>query len=363
MAERRVAIVGFGLAGASFHAPLVSTTPGLELATIVTGDPGRQARARDEHPGARVVARVDELWERAAEHDLVVVAAANNAHAELARRGLEAGLAVVVDKPLTSTAAEARALVACAAEHEAMLTVFHNRRWDSDQLTLKRLRTEDALGEVLRFESRFERWRPDLRPDAWRETAAAAEGGGILLDLGTHLVDQALVLFGSPTHVYAEIESRRGATGEDEAFVSLRHRGGTYSQLWVSAMAAAPGPRLRVLGSRAAYVVDELDGQEAALRSGLRPDGAAPWGVEARERWGRLVRGEESEAVPSEAGAWPRFYVAVERALREGGPPPVDPADAVATLEVLEAARRSAAAATVVDLTALEPSSEKRTWT
>ena len=164
----------------------------------------------------------------------------------------------------------------------------------------------------------------------------------MLLDLGSHLVDQALQLLGPASHVYAEIDSRRGSAGDDDAFVALHHRSGAYSHLWMSALAAAPGPRLRVLGTRAAYVVAEVDGQEDALRSGRRPDDSDPWGIEAETRWGRLVKGEESEAVPSEPGAWPVFYSELERALRVGGSPPVDPADAVATLEVIDAARRLA---------------------
>ena len=337
------ALVGYGLAGRCFHAPLISSTPGLEVATVVTANPDRREQALRDHPGARVVPTPDELWERADEHDFVVIAHRNDAHAPLAGRALDAGLAVVVDKPLAPSAEEAAALVEHARASGKLLTVFQNRRWDSDHLTLRRLLAEGTLGDVLRYESRFERWRPEPRADAWRETAGPAEGGGVLLDLGSHLVDQALQLFGPVSHVYAEIDNRRGSAGDDDAFLALRHRSGTYSHLWMSALAAAPGPRLRVLGTRAAYVVAEGDGQEDALRSGRRPDDPDTWGVEPESRWGRLVKGEESEAVPSEPGAWPVFYTELERALREGGPPPVDPADAVATLEVIDAARRSAA--------------------
>ena len=290
-----------------------------------------------------MVATVDELWERPDEHDFVVIATRNDAHAPLAGRALDAGLAVVVDKPLAPSADEAAALVEQARASGKLLTVFQNRRWDSDYLTLRRLLAEGRLGDVLRYESRFERWRPQPSADAWRETAQPEQGGGVLLDLGAHLVDQALQLFGPVSHVYAEIDNRRGSAGDDDAFLALRHRSGTYSQLWMSALAAAPGPRLRVLGTRAAYVVTEGDGQEDALRSGRRPDDPETWGIEPESRWGRLVKGEESEAVPSEPGAWPTFYTELERALRADGPPPVDPADAVATLEVIDAARRSAA--------------------
>jgi predicted dehydrogenase len=341
----RVSIIGYGLAGAVFHAPLVAATPGLEVATIVTGNPDRQRHAQRDHPEARVVGSVEEMW--SLEHDLVVVAAPNHAHAPLAREALDRGTAVVVDKPLALSAAEGRELVDVGA---GRLTVFQNRRWDSDQLTLRRLLREGALGNVVRHESRFERWRPEPKPGAWRETRTPEEGGGVLLDLGAHLIDEALRLLGPATHVYAEIDSRRGGSADDDAFVALRHESGAYSHLRASSVTAAPGPRLRVLGSEAAFVVDEVDGQEDALRDGLRPGRDEPWGVEPPARWGRLVRGDDQEPVVSEPGAWPEFYVGVERWLREGGDPPVDPADAVRALEVVEAARRSAAGACVTQL-------------
>jgi scyllo-inositol 2-dehydrogenase (NADP+) len=174
----------------------------------------------------------------------------------------------------------------------------------------------------------------------------------VLLDLGTHLVDQALALFGPASHVYAEIAARRGGPADDDSFLALRHRSDQRSLIWASTMVGAPGPRLRVLGDRAAYLVAGLDGQEDALRAGRRPSGPDPWGVEPPSRWGRLMAGDDGEEVPSEPGAWPSFYAMLERALREGGPPPVDPRDAVRGLELIEAARRSAAEATVVALPA-----------
>jgi len=169
----------------------------------------------------------------------------------------------------------------------------------------------------------------------------------VLLDLGSHLVDQAIVLFGAVDRVYAELESHRGAA-DDDAFLALEHRSGARSHLWASLLAAAPGPRLRVLGDRAAYVVTDVDGQEDALRAGARPSGDEAWGIEPPERWGRLMTEERSEVIASERGDWPRFYIGLERALREGSPAPVDPWEAVTALEVLDAARRSAATATLV---------------
>jgi predicted dehydrogenase len=337
--ELRAALIGFGLAGSVFHAPLIAATPGLRLATVVTANPTRADRARREYPDARVEACPEAIWARAEEHDLVVVATPNDSHVELASRAIDAGLAVVVDKPLAPTSMQARELIERAERHGVALTVFHNRRWDSDQLTLRRLIREDRLGEVLRYESRFERWRPQVRTDSWRESSSPGDGGGVLLDLGVHLVDQALALFGPVRQVHGEVDHRRGGVAEDDAFASLEHVSGVRSHLWVSAVAAAPGPRLRVLGSRAAYVVPELDGQEDALVAGLRPGDPRAWGVEPETRWGRLVRGPDSEPVPPENGAWPRFYELLAGALAGDGPLPVDPGDGVAALEVLERVR------------------------
>jgi predicted dehydrogenase len=348
MAQLRGAVIGYGLAGSVFHAPLIASTPGLTVSTVVTGNPERQAEARQAYPDAQVVSDPAEVFERASEHDFVVVAAPNHVHVELTRRALDAGLPVAVDKPLAPTAAEARSLVEHAEKLGVLITVFMNRRWDSDQLTLRRLLEEGKLGEVLRYESRLERWQPALSGrKPWREIASPEAGGGVLLDLGTHVVDQAVVLFGPVDCVYAELESHRGGA-DDDAFLALEHRSGARSHLWASLLAATPGPRLRVLGDRAAYVITDVDGQEDALRSGARPGGDEEWGVEPPERWGRVITEERSEAVASERGNWPRFYIGLERALREGTQAPVDPWEAVTGLEVLDAARRSAATATVV---------------
>jgi predicted dehydrogenase len=351
MAELRGAVIGYGLAGSVFHAPLIAATPGLRVSTVVTGNPERQAAASRAYPDSVVASNADEVFERAAAHDFVVVAAPNDVHATLARKALDAGLPVVVDKPLAPTANEARSLVEHAQSLGVPFTVYMNRRWDSDQLTLRRLIDEGKLGKVLRYESRFERWRPNLSDrGAWRETSPPEAGGGILLDLGTHLVDQAMILFGEVKRVYAELANRRGSAAEDDVFLALEHGSGVRSHLWASLLAASPGPRLRVLGDSAAYVVDDVDGQEQALVSGARPGDGGTWGAEPREKWGRLISGEGPELIASEAGDWPRFYSQLERALRQGSSPPVDPRDAVAGLEILDAARRSAATGTVVAL-------------
>jgi scyllo-inositol 2-dehydrogenase (NADP+) len=347
----RGAIIGYGLAGSVFHAPLVTATPGLEVGAVVTSNPERQARAGRDHPEARVLASPDDVFEHASDHDFVVVASPNDSHAPLAHRALDADLPVVVDKPLATNPGDARDLVERAQQLAVPLTVFMNRRWDSDQLTLRRLLAEDRLGRVLRYESRFERWRPKLAEAApWRETSAPEAGGGVLLDLGSHLVDQALVLFGPVAGVYAEIEHRRAGPADDDAFLALQHESGATSHLWCSSLAAIPGPRLRVLGDRAGFAVTDLDGQEDALRAGRRPSDPEPWGVEPSERWGRVVDEAGSEPVESEPGDWPGFYSGFAAALQEGATLPVDPADAVVGLQLIEAARHSAAHEEVVSL-------------
>jgi predicted dehydrogenase len=343
-----VVLFGFGLAGEVFHAPLIAATPGLRLVVVVTSDVDRAARVRESHPEARIVASAAEALAGAADLGLAVVATANRAHGPLARHALEAGLPVVVDKPLAPTSGEARGLVALARARGLMLTVFHNRRLDGDLLTVRSLIEDERLGRVLRFESRFERWRPEPRP-GWRESADPADAGGLLFDLGTHLIDQALVLFGPVGGVYAEVDvRRRGAGVDDDVFVALDHVAGVRSHLWMSVLAAQAGPRMRVLGDRAAYVKQGLDGQEDALRAGARPGEGRPWGVEPESSWGRLGSDEHWAPEPTVPGAWPEFYRQVVDALRGAGPPPVDPEDAVAGLELIEAARRSALEGAIV---------------
>jgi predicted dehydrogenase len=334
----KVALIGYGLAGSVFHAPFISTTAELELSVVVTGDDERREQALREHPGVTVVGTADEVWERAGELDLAVIATPNSSHVLLGLATLEAGLGVVVDKPLALNAAEGSRLVDAAAESGLMLTVFQNRRWDGDFLTLRRLLDANELGRVHRFESRFERWRPEVG-DGWRERVPPEQGGGLLLDLGSHLVDQAVQLFGPARGLHAEVDARReGAVADDDVFLALEHESGIRSHLWASVLAAEPGPRFRVLGDRAAFVKEGLDVQEEALRTGRSPTEPG-FGAEPSERWGRLVAGEKSREVPTEPGSYSAFYAGVAASLRDGAPPPVDPRDAVTVLELLDEAR------------------------
>ncbi|MCI4066519.1 Gfo/Idh/MocA family oxidoreductase [Micromonospora sp. R77] len=350
-AALRVGLLGYGVAGRVFHAPLIAATPGLRLDAVVTRHPERREQARREHPDARLVDDADQLWHAADTLDLVVVATPNRQHVPAARAALAAGLPVVVDKPPAATAAHGRALLAEADRLGVPLTVFQNRRWDGDFLTARRLVEAGELGRVRRFESRFERWRPAIKP-GWRESGTTDDAGGVLYDLGAHLVDQAVQLFGPVARVYAEVDRRRaGAQVDDDAFVALTHTGGVHSHLWMSAVAPQLGPRMRILGDRAGWTSYGLDPQEAALRDGGRPD-TPGWGEVPADRYGQLGVDGELRPVPTEPGRYQDFYAHVAAALRDGRPMPVDPRDAVDTVALIELAHRSAARGEVLTVEA-----------
>jgi len=337
----RVALIGFGLGGSSFHAPFIAVTPGMRLATVVTSSEARGSQARRDYPGVHVATTVEWLWEHAAEHDLAVITTPNRVHASLAMTALAAGLPVVIDKPFARTAAEARQVIEMARQKRLPVVPYHNRRWDSELLTVRRLLDEHVLGRIWRFEARLERWRPQLK-GGWRERGAVEEAGGLLYDLGSHLIDQALTLFGPAQAVYAELDRRRaGAETDDDVFLALTHANGVHSHLWTTSIAAHHGPRMRVLGERGAFVKQLADRQEAALRGGHRPTGP-DWGREPPESWGIVTDGAQEKPVPSEPGAYQRFYGELVATLRDGAPPPVRPEDALAGLEIIEAAQRSA---------------------
>ena len=314
---------------------------------MVTSNEARGSQARRDYPGVHVAATADWLWDHAADHDLVVITTPNRVHATLAMSALSAGLPVVIDKPFARTVAEGQQVIQFARDRGLPVTPYHNRRWDSEHLTLRRLIDEGVLGRILRFEARLERWRPGLK-GGWRERGAAEEAGGLLYDLGSHLIDQALTLFGPVREVYAELDRRRaGAETDDDVFLALTHVNGVRSHLWTSAMAAHRGPRLRVLGERAAFVKQHADRQEAALRTAHCSIGPG-WGEDPPEYWGILTDGAHEQSVRSEPGAYQRFYGELAAMLRGGAPPPVAPEDALAGLEIIDAAQRSAAEHRVV---------------
>ncbi len=352
--DLRVGIIGYGLAGAGFHAPLVATTPGMRVAAISVGDPVRSAQARRDFPDATIYPTAQALLAAAESLDLVVNAAPNDAHAPLGIAALEAGAPVVIDKPFAATVEDAERVMAAAQRAGKLLSVFQNRRWDNDFLTLRQLIAGGALGKLVRFESRFERFRPAPKPGAWREKSDPALAGGLLFDLGAHLIDQALQLFGAPQTVYAERAARRpGAEVDDDSFVALRFPGGEVGHLWMSAIPRVSGPRFRVVGAVGVYEKQGLDPQEPQLVAGLRP-GAPEYGREPREQWGTLTTELDGLAIEARVeslpGRYQDYYAGIRDALREGAPVPVDPADSLAVIRIIAAAHQSAERGEVIRL-------------
>jgi scyllo-inositol 2-dehydrogenase (NADP+) len=343
-APLRTAIIGFGVSGSVFHAPLIQADPSYTLEAIVTSRPERINKARATYPHARILDTPEELFNQIdtgeLKLDLLVLGTPPVNHSKLALAAIKRRLNVVVDKPFVPSSVEGELLIAEAADAGVSLTVFQNRRWDGDFLTLKQLIRDGQIGEVRTFESRFEWWMPEGFKN-WRDEAPLTEGGGILHDLGAHLIDQAIQLFGPVADVHGET-ARHGDPGQSdadqEAFISILHHSGTRSRLWMNGQAARPGPRFHVLGSTAAFTKWGLDGQENALAEGILPTDPQ-YGVEAPETWGELGTPGESSKVPTERGDYPLFYTQLARSLQTGTPAPVDPHNSVEVLRVIERAR------------------------
>jgi scyllo-inositol 2-dehydrogenase (NADP+) len=349
----RVALVGYGFGGSVFHAPFIAAEPRLDLACVVTANPERQQQAVGRYPGVTVLASFDELLGQIDEFDLVVVSTPNATHVPFAEAVLNHSLPVVVDKPVAPTPAEVRHLAQLAGSAATVVVPFQNRRWDGDFRTVISLLEAGELGTLHAFESRFERWEPQVpngSDRAWKQDASPGAGAGVVHDLGTHLVDQAVVLFGRPDAVYAEVACRR-PPGEvnDDAFIALRYADGPRVHLWATAVAADRGPRFRLLGSAGAYTKSGMDIQEAALIAGSLPGGER-WGEESAPSWGHVNTGSELRAVPTCAGAYGDFYAGIAALLLDGAPPPVDIADALLTAEIIEAALASARTGAVIAL-------------
>jgi len=329
----RVGLVGYGSAGRGIHAPLIQQA-GMTVAAVVTSHEERAGQVRTELPQAVVVPDLDALLALGG-LDVVVLASPSGVHAEQALAVIAAGVPLVVDKPLATDATAALAVVDAARAAGVPLTVFQNRRFDVEHLAVRQTVESGALGDVFRHEFRWERWRPTAR-DRWRETASAADGGGILLDLHTHMLDAAVDLFGPIESVYAEIAART-TSAEDDAFLACRHTSGVVSHLGASSVAAAPGPRVRILGRRGAFLLNEFEDDGADIYPDLaHGDGA---------HCGWIYAGAQRTPVTRPSGGQVDFYLQVRTALDGQDPQtamPVDPLDAVHTLAVIDAARSSA---------------------
>lgn len=342
----RAILLGYGLAGRVFHAPLMGAEPDIDIVAVVTANPERQEQVRQDLPGVAILERADDAWEQPA--DIAVIATANSAHVPQATAALQAGMHAVVDKPLAGSTAQAQALIDLAHERDRQLHVFQNRRWDSEILTARSAIEQGLVGTPHRLESRFERWRPTPK-GGWREEGPPEDLPGLLYDLGAHLVDQALHLLGPVVRVFASVRAvRPSVAADDDTQIMLEHASGAVSILSVSSASAFTGPRLRLLGTGGGLLIDTLDTQEDALRAGGNP-ADVDWGREADDAL--IVTGTEpARSLPRERGAWPAYYREVARSIRGEGAPPVDPRDVVANLRVIEAARESAMSGQAVAL-------------
>lgn len=330
----KLGLVGYGFAGSTFHAPVIAHSGRTAVAAIATS---QAARAQADYPQAQIV---PDLAALIACHDIpcIVIATPNDTHFDLAHRALCAGKHVVVDKPVTLSSADARALVELAQQRGLLFAPFHNRRWDGDFMSVRALIAGGGLGRVTHYESHFDRFRPHV-PKRWREEAA--HGGGLLFDLGPHLIDQALALFGAPHSLSATLGRRRdNAQAPDYVHLQL-HYAGREVILHASALAALPPPRFTVHGTRGSYVSAGLDVQEDQLKAGLRP-GDAGFGRNPDGFLREVDDGSEVQtACATQDGSYAGFYRALAGALLDGAPFPIAPDDAVDVMALIELAMRS----------------------
>lgn len=345
----RTALIGYGYAGKTFHAPLINATAGLTLQAIASSD---RAKVHADWPAATVYGSPLQAMQQA-DIDLVVIATPNDTHAALAEAALRAGKHVVVDKPFTLTLDEAKALDELAQRHGRLLSVFHNRRWDADFLTLKQLLAAGSLGDIVSFESRFDRFRPEVR-QRWREQAGL--GGGLWYDLGPHVVDQALQLFGRPWALSAAFARQREHAEIVDWFHVRLDYGRLQVQLSASMLVAGGCPRFAVHGTTGSWIKYGLDPQEDSLKRG-EPPGIAGWGQDPVP--GTLYSGTGVEGIvaPSEPGDYRLYYAAIAAAIAGYQPNPVPAGEAIAVMEIIELAQLSALKGCVIKL----PLPEQRT--
>jgi len=336
----RVGLIGFGLAGQAFHAPVIRAVPGMELACIVERS---GTRAREKYPDVRVARTVEELLADK-EIQLCVVATPNDSHFELARACLLAGRDVVVDKPFSPTLRESDELVRLAADRGRLITVYVERRWDGDFGTVKKIVQSGRLGTVVEYECRFDRFRPEPKTNAWRERADQP-GAGVLFDLGPHVIDQALVLFGEPEAVAASAFREREASQVDDSFDVCLEYPHLRAMVRARIIAFTPGPHFLIHGTRGSFVKYGMDPQEALLRGDDFPEGndwGEDWGEEAESQWGTLsVVGEPSVKVKTERGDYRGFYENVRDAIEKKVPLEVTSEQALWTMRAVMLAHKS----------------------
>lgn len=341
-----VGLVGFGMSSRVFHAPLIHANPDLRLAQIVQrhGDEAAQA-----YPQSKIARDLDAMLADSS-IELVVVATPNTSHFEIAERALAAGKHVVVDKPFTITTRDADELIELSRKTGRVLSVFQNRRWDGDFLTVKEILNKNLLGRLAEFESRYDRFRPAVNPNKWREQLLP--GSGVLYDLGSHLIDQALVLFGRPGGIYADLRRQREGAVADDSFVLSLEYPERRVMLKSGTLVCEPSPRFVLYGTGGSYVKYGLDPQEEALKNGASP-AQQNWGAESRDAWGIHTQCDgaiERSRYPTLAGCYPNYYTNVARAIRGEEELIVKPGQAREVIGLIELAQQSSAEKRVIPI-------------
>ena len=329
----RVGIAGYGLAGRSFHAPILSAT-NFEVTTILTNNDVRKRHAKEDYPNAKIVSNIEELCSQ--ELDLVVIASGNQAHLPQSLEAIKAGIPTVVDKPMGINFNDTKQILDAATSAQVPITTYFNRKWDSDTLTLKRIIRDGHIGTVIRMDSRFERFRPQLNSQSWRENNSPQDGGGLLLDLAPHLISTAIECFGLAELKSASIRSVRGGA-DDDCVLVLAHDSGVQSILSASAVVGLPGPRLRVIGSEGALVIKDLDPQEALLRSGKSPH-EGKW-LEDTSSPAIIYRGDTQEKFESDLGNYCHFYSLVHDAIVNKTAMPISHDEILTVAKIIDQAR------------------------
>ncbi|MCA0988943.1 oxidoreductase [Guptibacillus algicola] len=329
------AIVGFGFSGATFHAPVMKSVKNLHITTVVSSNPEKVLSALPEvdvRPSIEDVISNNDI-------ELVVITTPNEFHFPMAKKALEAGKHVVLEKPFAVNVSECETLIDVAEENGCILSVYHNRRFDNDFLTIKKLVDENTLGEVYTYEAHYDRYRAEVR-DRWREQDK--KGSGILFDLGSHLIDQALSLFGEPDSVIADVVAQREGAKTDDYFHLILKYGVKRVILHGGSLVQKPGPRYQIHGMEGSFVKWGIDPQEEALKNGQIPGGPG-WGEDSKRDYGMLTSGNEERKVPTVPGSYQEYYEGIVRSIKEGDAAPVTAQEALNVIKCIELALKSSA--------------------
>jgi len=335
----KTGIASFGMSGMVFHAPLLHSNPGFEITAIVERN---QEKSREKYSCSKLFRSFEELL-RDKETELIIVNTPDNLHFEHARLALEAGKHVVIEKPFVQKHDEALVLMKLAKKKKLILTVFQNRRWDGDFMTVQKVIKDKMLGRLVSFESHFDRYRNFIQEGTWKEESAS--GTGIVYNLGSHLIDQALVLFGKPKAVNADIRTLRSNGSVDDYFdIRLEYADNLCVSVRGSLLVKEPGPRYILHGTEGSFLKWGTDPQEQDLKDGKLP-GEAGWGKEHDDQWGLLNNLEKGKAfrgkIETIPGNYQKYYDSLYKAIREGGEVPVKPEDAALGIRIINAAFQS----------------------